>query len=384
MAMVDMSLLYHDLKRRKIKMNEAILKNEERAIFALRELYKQYGYQSFKMSKFEEYELYVQNKDFLVSDRVIAFNDTDGRFLALKPDVTLSIIKNTTDEGGCKQKVCYNENVYRVSGSTHQFKEIMQTGLECIGDIDTYDRFEVVYLATKSLAQISDSFALDISHMGILSAILDEASDNDSFKKEIIRLIAEKNSHEALSLCKKNGVSDELSSAILSLISTYGKMGEVLDSILPLCKSEGAKIAYEQLKELCSLLSKTELADKIRIDFSVVNDMNYYNGIVFKGFLEGIPEDILSGGEYGMLMRRMGRRSEAIGFALYLDLLEALNTTPAMYDVDVLLLYDDSTTEVIKTKNELIAQGKSVSAQRAIPAKLRYKKVIDLRGGANK
>jgi ATP phosphoribosyltransferase regulatory subunit len=124
---------------------EAILKYDERAIFALRALYKQYGYMSFKMSKFEEYDLYVQNKDFLVSDRVIAFNDTDGRFLALKPDVTLSIIKNTVDEAGCVQKVCYNENVYRVSGSTHQFKEIMQTGLECIGEVDLCNLAEVLY-----------------------------------------------------------------------------------------------------------------------------------------------------------------------------------------------------------------------------------------------
>ena len=127
-------------------IDEKLLKNEEKAIFALRSLYKQYGYLPFKMSKFEEYDLYLQNKDFLVSDRVITFNDTNGTLLALKPDVTLSIIKNTTDEVGCKQKVYYNENVYRVSGSTHQFKELMQTGLECICDIDIFDVIEVINL----------------------------------------------------------------------------------------------------------------------------------------------------------------------------------------------------------------------------------------------
>ena len=109
-----------------------ILRSEEKAIFALRTLYQQYGYMPFKMSKFEEYEFYIQNKDFLVSDRIISFNDTNGKLLALKPDVTLSIIKNGEDKPGEKQKVCYNENVYRVSDNTHQFKEIMQTGIECI------------------------------------------------------------------------------------------------------------------------------------------------------------------------------------------------------------------------------------------------------------
>ena len=89
--------------------NNSILRNEEKAIYALRSLYSKYGYKPFKMSKFEEYEFYIQNKDFLVSDRIIAFNDTNGKLLALKPDVTLSIIKNGEDVEGFKQKVCYKE-----------------------------------------------------------------------------------------------------------------------------------------------------------------------------------------------------------------------------------------------------------------------------------
>ena len=78
-------------------MDNTMLKSGEQAIFELRALYQRYGYTPFKMSKFEEYDLYVQNKDFLVGDGVITFNDTDGKLLALKPDVTLSIIKNVVD-----------------------------------------------------------------------------------------------------------------------------------------------------------------------------------------------------------------------------------------------------------------------------------------------
>ena len=71
-------------------INEQILRNDERAVFALRQLYTQNGYKYYKMSKFEEYDLYSKNKDFLVGEGVITFNDTDGSLLALKPDVTLS------------------------------------------------------------------------------------------------------------------------------------------------------------------------------------------------------------------------------------------------------------------------------------------------------
>ena len=88
-------------------MSESILKTEEKISLELRALYKKYGYLPYKMSKFEEYDLYVQNKDFLVGDGVITFNDTNGKLLALKPDVTLSILKNAGNDGA-KQKVYYN------------------------------------------------------------------------------------------------------------------------------------------------------------------------------------------------------------------------------------------------------------------------------------
>lgn len=70
--------------------------------------------------------------------------------MALKPDVTLSIIKNSKDTPGYVQKLYYNENVYRVSKGTKTFKEIMQVGLECIGDIDGYCISEVITLAGKA------------------------------------------------------------------------------------------------------------------------------------------------------------------------------------------------------------------------------------------
>lgn len=367
-------------RKKKVKENK-FLKSGEKAMVSLRSLYKQYGYLPFKMGKFEEYDLYVRNKEFLVGDSVITFNDTDGRLLALKPDVTLSIIKNTADEAGCKQKVYYNENVYRVSEKTHKFKEIMQSGIECIGDTDTLDVYEVIYIAAKSLSLISDDFLLDVSHLGILSKVLSSASDSELFKSEITRLISEKNKHELKEVCKKFSISETYAEMIEKLVDIYGNADSVLPRLLPICEAVGAKNAYLELSEICALLSKSGLGDKINLDFSVVNDMNYYSGIVFKGFLKGIPDGVLSGGEYGTLMNRMGRKSSAVGFAIYLDLLEELGGSRAEYDVDVLLLYGENsdTEEILNLKEKLIADGKSVSMQKAIPSKLRCKEIIDTR-----
>ena len=125
-------------------IDEKLLKPAERAIYALRALYNRYGYTPYKMSKFEEYDLYVKNKDFLISEGIITFTDTRGKLLALKPDVTLSIIKNSKDVAKGVSKVYYNENVYRIAKGSHVFKEITQTGLECIGDIDAYPTNQIV------------------------------------------------------------------------------------------------------------------------------------------------------------------------------------------------------------------------------------------------
>ncbi len=360
--------------------NDKLLKDDERAILSLRSLYGKYGYLPYKMSKFEEYDLYVKNKDFLISDSVITFNDTNGKLLALKPDVTLSIIKNSADEEGCKQKVYYNENVYRVWGTTRQFKEIMQTGLECIGDLDTYDVFEVLYLSAKSLDTVSDDFVLDISHLGVLNAFFNSISENELLRSEIMGCIKQKNAHEIQLVCDKYGVDREKAEILKSFVSIYGNPKDVIAKLKKISGEKEFLLCVNELEILCDLLGKTEYSSKIRLDFSLVNDMNYYNGIVFNGFLSGIPETVLFGGSYDKLLERMGRKSKGIGFALYLDLLEAIQKNVREYDVDVLLVYGEETSinTLNKTVDELVNSGKSVSVQKSIPKKLRYKELINL------
>ena len=80
-----------------MQFDQSVLTHTERRIFALRTLYSRAGYTSYRMRKFEDYDLYSRNKDFLLSDRVITFTDTNGKLKALKPDVTLSIVRNIDD-----------------------------------------------------------------------------------------------------------------------------------------------------------------------------------------------------------------------------------------------------------------------------------------------
>ncbi len=362
-------------------MSNQVLKEEERVALALRALYKSYGYLPYKMGKFEEYDLYVANKEFLVGDGVVTFNDTDGKLLALKPDVTLSIIKKDADEEG-KRKVYYNENVYRISAKTKQFKEIMQVGLECLGDVDGYDVYETICLAAESLATVSKNFTLNLSHLGVISALLKETGGGENFAKAITQALTEKNAHEAARLCDEQGIAAASKQKILSLIACYGDMEGALSKLAPLCEKGEAKEAFERLRFLCNLLQKSKYAQNIRLDFSVGGNMRYYNDVVFKGFVDGVAEGVLSGGRYDKLMQSMGKKSGAIGFAVYLDLLEGFNESKPTADVDVLVLYDDSVeiATLISEVEKQIAAGKTVRAQKQTGG-VRYLEILDLTGG---
>ena len=353
---------------------EYSLRREERVLFALRDLYRRCGYAQYKMGKFEEYDLYARNKDFLVSDGIITFTDTDGRLMALKPDVTLSIIKNTRDMEQAVQKVYYSENVYRISGSTRQFKEIMQTGLECIGDVDLYSLCEVIALAARSLDEIHPANVLELSHMGVVSALVSALNVDADVEAEVLRCIGEKNADGIRKLCPAGAATE----GVLALIAAHGAPEAVIAALRPHCGHGLARAALDELRQVTAVLADEGV--KAQLDFSIVNDMNYYNGIVFRGYIEGIPSGVLSGGQYDRLMQRMGRRSRAVGFAIYMDLLERFGSEARPYDVDALLIYpaDADPARVFRAVQKLAASGERVTAQRAIPEKLRAKRVARL------
>jgi ATP phosphoribosyltransferase regulatory subunit len=364
-------------------LDQAILRSGEQTIYRLRGLYEKYGYSRFKMSKFEEYDLYVRNKDFLVSDRMITFTDARGVLMALKPDVTLSIIKNTREDAPGPRKVYYNESVYRTGKSDGAFQEIMQTGLECIGDVDLYHIYEVIALAVQSLASISPDYVLDVSHMGLVSGFMEAAGVAEEDYPAVLAAAREKNATALRAFCQDRGLSDTVRALLEKLVTTYGSMETVLEELAPLCVGgKKTREAWEELSQLCALLKANGLGEKVYLDFSVEGDMDYYSGIVFRGFVKGLSAGVLSGGQYDKMVEKMGKRCGAIGFAIYLDELERLDPAQDKYDADVLVLYDEATDLGLLTEQTaaLASQGKRALARRSPKTCLRVKETLDLRG----
>ena len=365
-----------------MKFNSQInLKKEDRNILNLRHLYEQYGFVHYKMNKFEEYDLYVSNKDFLSGDNIITFTDTNGRLLALKPDVTLSIVKNYREAAGTVQKVYYNENIYRPSKSTKTYKELMQMGLECMGDLNLYHISEVLLLAAKSLEALSDSYILDLSHLGVVRGFLKELNLQPRHEERFLSLLREKNCHGIQTLFDSLKIDDELREKAIALAAAYGNMDSVLKTLESISLNETMDRAIEELSTVCGVLEEQGF-DNVHLDFSIEGDMGYYNGFLFRGYIEGIPTGVLSGGQYDELMEKMGKSSGAIGFAINLSLLEDYETNVGSYDTDVLLLYDSSASPaaLMEAVQELVEQGNTVQAQQRIPEKLKYRRLLEFDG----
>ena len=111
---------------------------------------------------------------------------------------------------------------------------------------------------------------------------------------------------------------------MLRLMALYGSPKTVMPKIRELAEENGAAEYAEELSQAAAAFAGSDAESKIRIDFSASGDIKYYNGTAFKGFISGIPGSVLSGGQYDRLMRRMGRKDRAVGFAVFMNMLERL------------------------------------------------------------
>jgi ATP phosphoribosyltransferase regulatory subunit len=276
-------------------------------------------------------------------------------------------------------KLYYDEHVYRTTVGGDGFREIRQTGLESIGSIDVFAESEVLMLAMKSLESISKEFLLDISHMRFLEGFLENIGVSAENMSEFLSLIGSKNLSGLRALCGTLGIDKDKCESLCVLTAMYLPIDKALYEIKGFVKGEKMQSAFSELEQIYDTMSCYGSTDRLYVDFSIVNDMNYYDGIIFKGFINRIPDSILSGGRYDRLMEKFGKRVGAIGFAVYLDKLERFAAGENSFDVDVMLVYDEDVAprDIIAAARELGKDG-SVRVLSAPDESLRCRKLVRL------
>ena len=273
---------------------------------------------------------------FHTGEKILSFTDLDGRLLAMRPDVTLSIIKNAHENETAK--AYYIEKVYRESKESNTFKEINQMGLELMGKIDDYALAETVFLAQQSLQACADGtdYILELGHMGFVLGLLERLDLLPTEREEIIACLTAKSPHRLRAVMQDIGLSGADQQRLLCLAELSGPVLDVLQRAEQICSGKRMQQALQELNNVYQALNEEE-QKHLRLDFSLLNATEFYDGILMNGYLAGLPRPVLSGGRYDSMMYKLGHNLGAIGFALYLDELERLPLPSREYDVDIWL-----------------------------------------------
>jgi len=295
---------------------EELFTNKEILSFKLRELFSSHGYSLYEMNSFEPYSFYLENMDFLSSKDILYFSDKDGMLMALKPDITLSIIKNI-DTTVDKHKLYYNENVYRVPRTSDKFQEILQFGVEVIGKLSDEDMFNLIYLAAKSLTIIDENPVLLISDNSIFQKLIDKAGVASS-RDKIFTAFQDKNLmllNDILRDCT-NEKNSRIFNSLLSLHMPLDRGIKELESILD---NDSFRENVDYLKKLNQYFEDNDLHTSVFLDFSIPEGLKYYDKISFVGIIPDVSSEILRGGEYSTLVKTKEESYLASGFAIYLE-----------------------------------------------------------------
>ena len=346
-------------------------------IIKLAELYERHGLRRYKPGCFEDYSLYLDNIDFLISKNVIAFGGAEGRLLALRPDVTLSVVSHLPDDKNTR-KLYYAEKVYRRSEGG-EFKELDQTGVEFVGDIDRACESEIMWLICDTLSLIGGRYILDVSHMGYIEGYMRALGADNAQSRVVYELLREKNAHDFVGFSRANGLDRGAAEIFERIINIGGNMADAVAEAKRYALNDDMERAADELECLTRLLAGWEFCNNVRLNFSIANSADYYNGIIFNGYVDGVPKRVLSGGRYDKLLKKYSKSGGAIGFALYLGELERYFKTGAGV-ADSLILYGaDTQREALLRAREIIAGGGSVRLASEVPEDIKFKSVTDLR-----
>ncbi|WP_242049807.1 ATP phosphoribosyltransferase regulatory subunit [Brachyspira aalborgi] len=321
----------------------ANLINENSIVSNLINIYERFGFKKIKLSKFEDYNLYNNNKDFLQTEHILTFMNLNGNLKSLRPDVTLSIVKKVLKDNEKEtQKIYYIEDIYKIV--SNEYEEIPQVGVEIIGKLNNYSNLEIISMAIESLKSINKNYILEISNIDFISAIFDEINLEENLKIEILNNIYLKNKHDLEKLLNKN-VDNKYKKYILSFIELSGNYKDILKKLKSLIINKKMQKSYEELKSLSFVFELYNNFDKILLDFSIESQLGYYNGIIFKGYIKESNDIILSGGRYDKLLNKFNSNKNAIGFAIYMDKLYEKNKSSDY--IDILILYKSGDENIL-------------------------------------
>ena len=289
----------------------------------LKDLFTAQGYRRVMTPALEFYDVFGRAAKYLPKETMYKLTDHKGRLMVLCPDCTVPVARLTaTRLKGMPMplRLFYNHNIYRMFPELKgKSAEINQVGIELIGGERLRSDLEVVELAARSLDLIGGGkYRLELCHIGYFKAIMNSLDVDEELKEEIRYQIEQKN-YASLTDILGEYKDSKAARALLKLPRLFGGAA-VFEKAYELFDENGAKESLDYLKGVYEYLQELGLGNKVIIDLGLVNLAEYYTGIIFRGYFQGIGEQVLSGGRYDMLLKEFGEDQCSIGFGINVDM----------------------------------------------------------------
>ncbi len=290
----------------------------------LSRLFKARGYNRVITPTLEFFDVFDRESAGMPLETLYNVTDARGRLMVLRPDNTLPIARiaatRLRDET-IPLRLFYSQNVFRRNpGLTGRRDESAQSGIELIGASGLRADLEILTTAVDALEQCgAPDFRIEIGHAGFSSALFQALEADETLREEIAELIEMKN-YAALNDALDQAGDTQAARAIRRLPRLFGGE-EVLDEAAALYDDQRALEPLSYLRNIYRLLMQLGLQNKVNIDLGLVHRGNYYTGVVFRGYIEGLGVTVLSGGRYDGLLGEFGSPMPATGFGVEVDAL---------------------------------------------------------------
>ena len=282
-------------------------------------LFQRRGYAEVSTPEVEFYDLFLQSGNPMPQESMLKIIDRSGKIMVMRPDCTTPIARVAATKLKAlplPQRLFYDQTVFR-SGQEHKggSSEIAQCGVELIGAAGWRADLEMVALAVDALGACGvKDYHVELGHVGFFRDLASRV-DMPAAVIEQMRLLIEGKNFAALNDLLEPYAGQGACKALKRLSRLFGG-AEVLDEAEEL---SGGSAALVYLRQLYIALSKAGYGDYLRFDLGLVHQIDYYTGVVFRGYVEGAGDAVLSGGRYDNLAEAFGRAAPATGFAVDVD-----------------------------------------------------------------
>lgn len=290
--------------------------------FKLRELFISWGYEEILPPSFEYYDTFKNTLRSIDEKDIFRFFDKEGDILALRPDVTTQIARIIAAryKDDMVKRFCYITNVFRYDEpQAGRLREFTQGGIELTGIKSDEADAEVIALAIRSLNDIGIyDFKIDVGQVEFLDGFFEDLHLKDELVEKLKLYVSMKNLSGLERYLDELDIDVSVKQLLLMLPELFGGY-EVLDKARAMTSNRKALDAIENLRGIYKVLKDLEMDRYVIFDLGTTQKLNYYTGIVFKGFVRDIGYGILAGGRYDNLVSNFGINRAAVGFAIGIE-----------------------------------------------------------------